>query len=49
MMFAALSAARTLPNADLAFDVALLTPGVAAVAAILALSFPRRPPVWLFV
>jgi hypothetical protein len=47
MMLAAFSAARTLPNSDLAFDVALLTPSLAAAAAILALSFPRRAAVWL--
>jgi hypothetical protein len=47
MMLAAFSAAPTLPNSDLAFDVALLTPSFAAAATILALSFPRRPPVWL--
>jgi len=47
LTLAALSAARFLPSSDLALDVALLTPSVAAAAAILALSVPRRPTLWL--
>ena len=47
MMLAAFSAARTLPDSDLALDAALLLPCMAAAAAVLALTFPRRPPIWL--
>jgi len=47
MMLAAFSAARGLPSSALALDAALLMPSLAAAAAFLALSFPRRVPVWL--
>lgn len=46
-MLATLCVARFLPNSGLALDMALLTPNLAAAAAILALSFPRQPSIWL--
>jgi len=47
MMLAAFSAARILPSSSLAFDAALLLPSLAAAAIVLALTFPRLPPIWL--
>lgn len=46
MILAVFSAARALPSSTLALDAALLMPSLAAAAAVLALSFPRRAPVW---
>jgi len=48
LMFAGFSMVRALPNSTLAFDAALLTSSLATASAVLALSFPRRGPVWLF-
>jgi hypothetical protein len=47
LMLAGFSTARTLPSSTLVFDAALLTSSLATAAAVLALSFPRRAPVWI--
>ena len=45
-MLTAFCVAQMMPSSGLAFDVAFLTPSLAAAAAMLALLFPRRASVW---